>query len=115
MSRFLAGFLPLFFTVACWGQDAYPSKPITMVVPFPPGGVAEIVGRPLAAVMEKSLHQPVILINRPGAGGAVGMASVAKALMVHRGSMPRVIQAWATLSSPRRCRCGTRFSKRAIR
>jgi tripartite-type tricarboxylate transporter receptor subunit TctC len=79
MSRFLAGFLPLFFTVACWGQDAYPSKPITMVVPFPPGGVAEIVGRPLAAVMEKSLHQPVILINRPGAGGAVGMASVAKA------------------------------------
>jgi tripartite-type tricarboxylate transporter receptor subunit TctC len=79
MSRFLAGFLPLFFTVACWGQDAYPSKPITMVVPFPPGGVAEIVGRPLATVMEKSLHQPVILINRPGAGGAVGMASVAKA------------------------------------
>jgi tripartite-type tricarboxylate transporter receptor subunit TctC len=59
-------------------QD-YPSKPITLVVPFPPGGVAEIVGRPLAAVMEKSLRQPIILINRPGAGGAVGMASVAKA------------------------------------
>ena len=58
-------------------QD-YPSKPITMVVPFPPGGVAEIVGRPLGAVMEKSLKQPIVLINRPGAGGAVGMASVAK-------------------------------------
>src|SRR3989442_7657191 len=58
-------------------QD-YPSKPITMVVPFPPGGVAEIVGRPLAAIMEKSLKQPIVLINRPGAGGAVGMASVAK-------------------------------------
>ena len=56
----------------------YPSKPITMVVPFPPGGVAEIVGRPLASLMEKTLKQPVILINRPGAGGAVGMASVAK-------------------------------------
>ena len=79
MSRLVAGFLPLFFTVACWGQDAYPSKPITMVVPFPPGGVAELVGRPLAAVMEKSLRQPIVLINRPGAGGAVGMASVAKA------------------------------------
>ena len=65
--------------VTASAQDSYPSKPITMVVPFPPGGVAEIVGRPLAAVMEKSLHQPVILINRPGAGGAVGMASVAKA------------------------------------
>jgi tripartite-type tricarboxylate transporter receptor subunit TctC len=58
-------------------QD-YPSKPITMVVPFPPGGVAEIVGRPLASIMEKSLKQPIVLINRPGAGGAVGMASVAK-------------------------------------
>src|SRR4051812_6559870 len=59
-------------------QDAYPSKPITMVVPFPPGGVAEIVGRPLASLMEKTLKQPVVLINRPGAGGAVGMGSVAK-------------------------------------
>src|SRR5207253_1966544 len=56
----------------------YTSEPITMVVPFPPGGVAEIVGRPLASLMEKTLKQPVILINRPGAGGAVGMASVAK-------------------------------------
>ncbi len=58
-------------------QD-YPTKPITMVLPFPPGGVAEIVGRPLASIMEKSLKQPIVLINRPGAGGAVGMASVAK-------------------------------------
>src|SRR5919198_1267179 len=58
-------------------QD-YPSKPITMVVPFPPGGVAEIVGRPLASLMEKTRKQPVILINRPGAGGAVGMATVAR-------------------------------------
>src|SRR5258708_20461981 len=58
-------------------QD-YPSKPIPMGVTFPPGGVAEIVGRPLASIMEKSLKQPIVLINRPGAGGAVGMASVAK-------------------------------------
>jgi tripartite-type tricarboxylate transporter receptor subunit TctC len=59
-------------------QD-YPTKPVQMVAPFPPGGVADIVGRPLAAAMEKSLKQPVIVVNRPGAGGAVGMASVAKA------------------------------------
>ena len=64
-------------------QD-YPTKPITMVVPFPPGGVAEIVGRPLAAIMEKSLKQPIVLINRPGAGGAVGMASVAKGVGASR-------------------------------
>jgi tripartite-type tricarboxylate transporter receptor subunit TctC len=62
----------------CSAQDAYPSKPITMVNPFPPGGVADVVGRPLAALMEKNLKQPVVMFNRPGAGGAVGMASVAK-------------------------------------
>src|SRR3954467_5654741 len=66
------------FAGACLAQDGYPSKPITMIVPFPPGGVAELVGRPLAAELEKSLRQPIVLINRPGAGGSVGMASVAK-------------------------------------
>ena len=63
---------------AAAAQD-YPAHPITMVVPFPPGGVADIVGRPLAAVMQKSLKQPVVIVNRTGAGGVVGMASVAKA------------------------------------
>src|SRR3954462_15768478 len=61
-----------------FGQDAYPSKPITMVNPFPPGGVDDIVGRPLAGLMEKALHQPIIFVNRTGAGGAVGMGYVAK-------------------------------------
>ncbi len=67
------------WTVAASAQDSYPTKPVTMVNPFPPGGVADIVGRPLAALMEKTLKQPVVMVNRPGAGGAVGMASVAKA------------------------------------
>jgi len=75
----LAFFLHILLaSAACFAQDSYPSKPITMVNPFPPGGVADVVGRPLAALMEKSLKQPVVMINRPGAGGAVGMASVAK-------------------------------------
>ena len=60
-------------------QDAYPTKPITMIAPFPPGGVADIVGRPLAASMEKTLKQPVLVVNRSGAGGAVGTTAVAKA------------------------------------
>jgi len=67
----------LLFSAACLAQD-YPSKPVTMIVPFPPGGVADIVGRPLAASMEKALKQPVVVVNRTGAGGAVGMAAVAK-------------------------------------
>ena len=60
-------------------QDAYPFKPITMINPFPPGGVVDIVGRPLAALMEKNLRQPVVMVNRTGAGGAVGFAAAAKA------------------------------------
>lgn len=64
---------------ALHAQDVYPSRPITMIAPFPPGGVADIVGRPLAAAMEKSLHQPVIVLNRSGAGGAVGTTAAAKA------------------------------------
>src|SRR5258706_419340 len=60
-------------------QDAYPTKPITMIAPFPPGGVADIVGRPLAASMEKTLKQPVLVVNRSGAGGAVGTTAAAKA------------------------------------
>jgi len=60
-------------------QVAYPSKPVTMIAPFPPGGVADIVGRPLAAAMEKTLKQPVLVVNRSGAGGAVGTTAAAKA------------------------------------
>jgi tripartite-type tricarboxylate transporter receptor subunit TctC len=67
----------LLISCACLAQD-YPSKPITMIVPFPPGGVADIVGRPLAAEMQKVLKQPVVIVNRTGAGGAVGMAAVAR-------------------------------------
>jgi tripartite-type tricarboxylate transporter receptor subunit TctC len=78
MSR-LVLLLLSFLAIPVSAQDAYPSKPVTMIVPFPPGGVADIVGRPLAAQMEKVLKQPVVVVNRTGAGGAVGMASVAKA------------------------------------
>lgn len=60
-------------------QETYPSRGISMVVPFPPGGVADITGRPTAAAMEKALMVPVTIANRPGAGGAVGNAAVANA------------------------------------
>jgi len=79
MSRAVLAVLSLLMIPAAFAQETYPTKPITMVVPFPPGGVADIVGRPLATQMEKTLKQPVVVVNRTGAGGAVGMASVAKA------------------------------------
>ncbi|HEU4367540.1 MAG TPA: tripartite tricarboxylate transporter substrate binding protein [Methylomirabilota bacterium] len=60
-------------------QEAFPSRPITIVNPFPPGGQADLSGRPLAAALEKVLKQPVVITNKPGASGAVGMQAVAVA------------------------------------
>ena len=62
-----------------WGQDAYPAKPIALVVPFPPGGVADIVARPVADAMGRYLGVPVVIENKAGAGGGIGMGFVAKA------------------------------------
>ena len=61
-----------------WSQ-AFPNKAITMVVPFPPGGLADIVARPVAEAMARDLGQPVVIENKPGAGGGIGMGQVAKA------------------------------------
>ncbi len=52
-------------------QDAFPSRAITMVVPFPPGGVADTVGRPIAEAMGRYLKQSVVIENRAGAGGGM--------------------------------------------
>ncbi len=60
-------------------QDAFPSKPLTMLVPFPPGGVADTVGRPVAEAMGRALGQTMVVENKGGAGGGIGMAQVAKA------------------------------------
>ncbi len=58
-------------------QEAFPNRPITIVAPFPPGGVADLTARPVAAAMEKILKNPVIVVNKTGAAGAVGMSFVA--------------------------------------
>lgn len=71
----LAGMLAL----PALAQEDYPSRPVTMVVPFPPGGVADTVGRPVAEAMSRFLKQPVVVENKGGAGGGIGMGQVAKA------------------------------------
>jgi tripartite-type tricarboxylate transporter receptor subunit TctC len=76
MSRSLAWML-LAFPVFSFSQDKYPSRPVTFVAPFPPGGSVELIGRPLAASLEKTLKQPVLFTNRVGAAGAVGTSYVA--------------------------------------
>jgi tripartite-type tricarboxylate transporter receptor subunit TctC len=60
-------------------QGTWPSKPLTMIVPFPPGGVADTVARPVAEALGRELKQTVVVENRAGAGGAVGIGQVARA------------------------------------
>ena len=59
-------------------QDKYPSKPIRLVVPYPPGATSDNVGRIIASKLQEALGQPVVVDNRPGAGGTIGTDSVAK-------------------------------------
>jgi tripartite-type tricarboxylate transporter receptor subunit TctC len=75
----LAACVCLFVPMAAGAQETYPNRAITMIVPFPPGGVADQTGRPLATALEKVLKQPIAVSNRQGAGGAVGMAAAASA------------------------------------
>ena len=63
----------------------FPERPITMIVPFPPGGVADTVARPVAEALARELKQPVVVENKAGAGGAlgIGVASRAPARRLH--------------------------------
>ena len=78
----VAGMLAVSFAVTpsiLHAQDNWPSRPITMIVPFPPGGQADFAARPVAESLKKILGQNIIIENRGGAGGAVGNAAAARA------------------------------------
>ena len=76
---------PYFFLVvlaATWpalAQDAYPSKPVRIVVPYPAGGVADLLPRTVGAKLSEKWKQPVVVENKPGASGNIGMAEGARA------------------------------------
>ncbi len=69
----------LLMPFATWAQTPYPSKPIRIIAPFPPGGAVDIVARTLAQHLSTALGQPVVVENKPGANGTIGSALVAKA------------------------------------
>lgn len=75
----VAGSLLAFLLPTAHAQEKYPSKPVTLIVPFPPGGVADIVARAIAPALERKMGEPVVVINKPGAGGALGTGLVASA------------------------------------
>ena len=88
--RFIAGgAASALLTRAAGAQEAYPTRPITIINHFPPGGAADVVARPFAAVLEPILKQPVVIETKAGAAGQVGAQFAASAtpdgytLLVH--------------------------------
>lgn len=80
--NFLEGLMALMIlgmSSCLWAQGAYPNKPVTLIVPFPAGGIADLSARALKVSLEKALGQTVLIVNRPGASGAIGAAAVANA------------------------------------
>jgi tripartite-type tricarboxylate transporter receptor subunit TctC len=75
---FLAGTAAAALATPAFAQD-YPSRPVTIVNPFPPGGAVDVVGRPFAATLEPLLKQPVVIETKAGAAGAVGAQVAASA------------------------------------
>ena len=73
------GFALLFAAFPALAQDAYPSKPITLIVPYAPGGGSDLLGRVLAEGLHARLNQTVVVQNLAGAGSVVGSQQVAKA------------------------------------
>jgi len=66
------------FSISCASAQTYPAKGITIVAPFAPGGSADAIARLIARELSKDLGQPVVVENKPGAGGATGLLVVAK-------------------------------------
>ncbi len=71
--------LALSLVTASQALARYPERPVTMIVPFPPGGVADTVARPVADAMSKALGKSVVIENKGGAGGAIGIGASAQA------------------------------------
>jgi tripartite-type tricarboxylate transporter receptor subunit TctC len=71
----------LFFSVFIFTANAqdYPSKPIRLVVPFGAGSTSDIIARTIGASLSKDFGQQVVIENKPGAGGTIGAAEVARA------------------------------------
>jgi tripartite-type tricarboxylate transporter receptor subunit TctC len=77
--RGLASLLSLGLVPGALAQSSYPDRPITLIVPFGPGGIADLTARAVTKEMSATLKQPIVIDNRPGAGAIVGSGAVARA------------------------------------
>ena len=71
--------MSLCLPASLWAQASYPSRNITVINPWPPGGPADIVARPIFAKLAERLGQPVVIENKAGGGGVVGALETVKA------------------------------------
>jgi tripartite-type tricarboxylate transporter receptor subunit TctC len=78
METFATAALTGVSTNTLFAQDSYPSKPINLIVPYPPGGNNDIVARAYAVPLSKAIGQPVVVDNKGGAAGAIGVGQAAK-------------------------------------
>jgi tripartite-type tricarboxylate transporter receptor subunit TctC len=78
MSRIAIALVAVALALPAWAQP-YPSKPITYIVPFTPGGTTDVIGRIIAQGLQTSMGQPVVVDNKPGQAGGIGAGQVAKA------------------------------------
>jgi len=89
VKKVVLGLLASVAAATAFAQSAYPSKPIHIIVPFTAGSGTDVIGRAIGDALSKSMGQPVIVENKPGAGGTLGAAQVARAdadgytLLVH--------------------------------
>ena len=79
MRAFLTLLFCATFSASSWASDAYPSRPIRLIVPFPPAGIADLSGRLLAEGLRAKFNQSVVVENKPGATGLVGLRELLKA------------------------------------
>jgi tripartite-type tricarboxylate transporter receptor subunit TctC len=79
MLRFASTFVGLLVLAAAAQAQTFPSRPVQMIVPFPPGGNTDIMARALQTEMSKALGQPVIVMNKGGAAGTIGIVELVKA------------------------------------
>src|SRR5688572_16050338 len=77
MARFFVVAALLLASLAAHAQDKYPSKPVTIIVSYAPGGSGDLVARAIGKALERHIGQPVVVQNRGGAGGAIGSQSAA--------------------------------------
>src|SRR3954470_14776646 len=79
MRAWLACFLLALFASASFAADPYPSRPIKLLIPFPPAGITDLSGRIVADGLRAKLGQPFVIENKPGANGVIGLKEMLKA------------------------------------